>query len=299
MPAPEPVHTKPHGHISRGVRVSLSALAMVVLALIFCPLTLLCIPWRHIRVKLGNAYGKLLTPTILWFLGIRPNVKNPERLGPPGIYVSNHVSAIDTILAMWLCPLGGCAIGKKEVAKIPIFGQLYWLTGHILIDRSDPERAIETLNAGAKFIVDRKLSLWIWPEGTRSRNNRLRSQFKKGFVHLAIATRLPLIPVVVYDADVRWPIGGKIHPGNLEIEVLEPVSTDGWTKETVSEHAHAIWSIFNGALSERQCSPPEGPEEAEGGATKGAGDGSAGAAAQATEGGAGEGDGPESNEPAS
>jgi 1-acyl-sn-glycerol-3-phosphate acyltransferase len=159
---------------------------------------------------------------------------------------------------MWLCPVGGCGIAKKEIARIPFFGWAYWLSGHLLIDRGDREGAIAALAATAQFVRRHRLSIWIWPEGTRSRDGRLLS-FRKGFVHLAIATGLPVVPLVLHGAHQRLPDRSfTLVPGELEVEVLERIDTRSWKRETVDEHVEQVHAVVRRALrpAQRLFEPP-------------------------------------------
>jgi 1-acyl-sn-glycerol-3-phosphate acyltransferase len=110
------------------------------------------------------------------------------------------------------------------------------------------------MNDVATFITDNRLSLWLWPEGTRSRDGQLQP-FKKGFVHAALATQLPIIPVVVHNAAKVWPRGKlRFNPGPVDVEVLKSVSTEGWTAETIDEHVEEVRSIFVERLA---AGPPQ------------------------------------------
>jgi 1-acyl-sn-glycerol-3-phosphate acyltransferase len=197
---------------------------------------LLLIPWRVARVKVCNFYGKTVGRTITWLAGVTPNVAHRERLDTtmPAIYVSNHTSTLDLFIGIWLCPYGGCGVLKKEVARVPFFGQLALLSGHLLIDRGNKERAVEALKGTAEFVKKNRLGIWIMPEGTRSRDGHLLP-FKKGFVHMAIAAGLPVVPVVVHGAHKNWEKGTfRFQPMTLDIEVLEPIDTSAWKRRPVS-----------------------------------------------------------------
>ena len=123
-----------------------------------------------------------------------------------------------------------------------------------MIDRSNRERAIATMDGMARFMTKNSLSLWLWPEGTRSKDGNLQA-FKKGFVHAALATKLPIVPVVVYDAAKIFPRGKlKFNPGPLHIEVLDAIPTDGWTVETIDEHVEMVRDVFVTKLAD---GPPE------------------------------------------
>ena len=76
---------------------------------------------------------------------------------------------------------------------------------------------------------------------------------KKGFAHLAIASGLPIVPIVIRNGHKRWPAKTYlVFPGEFEIEILPKVDTSHWTKETLNDHVAEIQKIYNDALSEDQ-----------------------------------------------
>src|SRR5688572_27960253 len=96
----------------------------------------------------------------------------------------------DPWVSMWLCPTGGCGVAQREVVFIPFFGVAYWLVGHLLLRRDHPVRALEAMGRPAELVRRLQVNVWVRPEGAMSRDDRLLP-FKRGFVHLAIATGLP------------------------------------------------------------------------------------------------------------
>jgi len=223
------------------------AIASTLTILIALPL----LPSRSARIKLCNYYGKIVGYTVVRLAGGTPVVSNRAHLHEsyPAIFVSNHCSTIDLFASMWICPVGGCGIAKKEVAKVPFFGWLYYLSGHLLIDRSNREKAIAAMTEIAGVVRQHNLGIWIWPEGTRSKNGRLKP-FKKGFVHLAIATGLPVVPVAVHGAHTLWQKKELMFvPGELKIDVLPAIDTSGWKAEDAGAIAQDVHDIFAAALT--------------------------------------------------
>ena len=228
------------------LRVFLAGLVMVVASVIFIVLMIPLLPWRVVRIYACNVYGSIAGKSMVWASGANMIFHDRDKVDSqkPAILVSNHSSTLDMWIGMWVCPMGGCGLAKKEIRVVPGVGQLYMLSGHPLIDRSNRERAVATMNGVAEFIVKNGLSLWLWPEGTRSRDGSLQP-FKKGFVHAALATGLPVIPVVVHNAAKVWPRGPlKFNPGPVHVHVLDSVDTSGWSVEHLDEHVEAIRNIF-------------------------------------------------------
>ncbi|PKN56657.1 MAG: hypothetical protein CVU56_15080 [Deltaproteobacteria bacterium HGW-Deltaproteobacteria-14] len=251
---PSPPSRLPHGRLSTALRGLVVLLVVAPLSLLYMVGCLLLLPWRSLRIRAGNAYGKVVGRLILGMVGVKVRVSHRERLraSAPALYVCNHTSTIDMWAGMFLCPFGGCGVAKKEIVKVPFFGWAYLLSGHLLLDRGDRARAIASMEEAQEVVKKHHLSLWMWPEGTRSRDGRLQPM-KKGFVHLAIATGLPVVPVVFHDADIMWPGHTfEIIPGDVRVDVLEPLDTTGWRLETADAHAHELWTRFQAVMGERQ-----------------------------------------------
>ena len=242
--------SKKIGPISFLLRFVLGFTWLTLWSTVCMTLMILALPFRTLRIRIGNFCGKMIGPFITRILGtklINPDSQKLKNSGP-AIYVTNHTSALDIFISMAICPYGGCGIGKKEVVRIPFFGWAYWLSGHLLIDRGNREKAVASMNKLSKFVNDKKLSIWIWPEGTRSRDGKL-IPFKKGFVHLALATGLPIIPVIFHGAHKRWPAKTmQFYPGEVRVEVLNPIDTKDWNKDNIEAHVNQVKSVMSEAL---------------------------------------------------
>jgi len=239
------------------LRFCIGGALLAVGSVLTLALAILLLPWRTARIRLCNLYGHTVGRGIVYLAGATPRVQNRERLdgSMPAIYVANHTSTLDAFLCIWLCPYGGCGVFKKEIVRIPFFGWLAALSGHLLLDRAHHGRAVLALRQTAELVRRHRLGIWIMPEGTRSKDGQLQP-FKKGFVHLAIATGLPVVPVVLRGAQRNWRRGTfTFVPTIVDVEVLEPVSTVGWREETAGDHAEAVRALFAGALARGAALP--------------------------------------------
>jgi 1-acyl-sn-glycerol-3-phosphate acyltransferase len=249
--------------LTSAVRVVLGFLLLAVCSTLCLVAAVLLLPWRIARIYLCNLYGHTLGRGITYLAGVTPVVQGREHLdgSRPAIYVANHTSSLDAFLCIWLCPYGGCGVFKKEIVRVPFYGWLAALSGHLLIDRGNHGRAVEALRKTAELVKRHKLAIWIMPEGTRSKTGELLP-FKKGFVHLAIATGLPVVPVVLHGANRNWEKGTlRFRAMKMDVEVLPPIDTSSWQEDRAGEHADAVHALFADALARK--APAEEPVEHE------------------------------------
>lgn len=121
------------------------------------------------------------------------------------------------------------------------FGLLYWVTGNILIDRENRTKAHGTMNEVARRIHDDDLSVWMFPEGTRSRGRGLLP-FKTGAFYAAIAAGVPIVPVVCSTTQGKIDLN-RWDNGKVICEMLEPIDVSAYDKENVRElaaHCHQL-----------------------------------------------------------
>ncbi len=172
----------------------------------------------------------------LWACGAKVKVIGLENLDPlkSYIFVSNHRSYLDTAVLFAYTGRKMSILAKKELLKIPIFGQGMSFVNIIAIDRSNPEKALESMQK-AKEILEKGYSVGVFAEGTRAMPGELLP-FKKGAFHLALQTQTPIVPVAIKNTD--WMMGksaGTAFPGTIEVVFLPPVETKGYITSEISE----------------------------------------------------------------
>jgi 1-acyl-sn-glycerol-3-phosphate acyltransferase len=199
-----------------GALVFFGGSLVLILLAIFRPFDpKMALLWSRWVPRLGNK-----------IMGIKIEVRNQERMhaSHPCIFIANHQHALDLYTHGGVQQVPMVAIGKKEVLYVPFFGQIFWLTGMIFIDRKNHHSAIETMNDVARQVRERHVSVWMFPEGTRSHGRGLLP-FKRGPFHLAIANQVPIVPVVA--SSYRHLNFNKWNAGKVVIQFLEPISTVG------------------------------------------------------------------------
>lgn len=165
--------------------------------------------------------------------GARVRFQGLERLdwSEPMVIVANHQSWFDVFALGAHLPANRRFVGKEELARIPIFGPAWLACGHIAIDRSDRERAIESLEKAADRAREERLALVFFAEGTRSWDGRLQP-FKKGAFVFAIQAGLPVVPLGISGSRAIMKKGSfRVRPGEIRVRVGRPISVDGLEHE--------------------------------------------------------------------
>ncbi|KAK1305393.1 hypothetical protein QJS10_CPB11g01322 [Acorus calamus] len=234
------------------VRIVVCFATMTVTTAVWAVVMVVLIPWPYERIRQGNVYGHVTGRMLMWILGNPIKIEGLEFSNTKAIYVCNHASPLDIFLVMWLTPTGTVGIAKKEIIWYPLFGQLYVLANHLRIDRSKPSAAIESMKEAARALVENNLSLIIFPEGTRSKTGRLLP-FKKGFVHIALQSKLPIVPMVLINTHNAWRKDSlRVRPSSLTVKFLPPIKTDDWSPDNVDEHVRMVHRLFVDQLPESQ-----------------------------------------------
>jgi 1-acyl-sn-glycerol-3-phosphate acyltransferase len=149
----------------------------------------------------------------------------------PYVVVSNHESFADILLISHL-PWEMKWLSKAELFKVPVLGWLMRLAGDIPVRRGEGRSAVEALQR-CRIVLKRRVSVMIFPEGTRSPTPDMLP-FKDGAFRLAIDTGVPVLPIAVSGTGTALPKHGWLFGrAKAEVRVLEPVETKGLTVKDV------------------------------------------------------------------
>ena len=165
---------------------------------------------------------------ILKLAGIKYKATGLENIekGKAYIYVSNHSSQFDISVLQSSIPGNISMYFKKELAKIPLFGWQLWAGPYVMIDRKNPESARRSLEKAKWLLNERKISVLLFAEGTRSETGEIQ-QFKRGAFNLAGKVGFPIIPVSISGSHKIMQKGSlKINPGTIKVHFDKPVSTE-------------------------------------------------------------------------
>lgn len=136
-------------------------------------------------------------------------------------------------------------VSKRELFFAWPFGLAAWLCGLIFINRMQSDRARGQLCKASSDIKNKKIKLWIFPEGTRRNTGELHS-FKKGAFHVAIDAQIPILPVVF--SSYRTFLDDKnkhFNSGRIIVTTLPPIQTAGLTKEHLEDLIQHTYNAMN------------------------------------------------------
>jgi putative phosphoserine phosphatase/1-acylglycerol-3-phosphate O-acyltransferase len=202
---------------------------------------------RHARNVSATLWGELATAA----LDVRLDIRGEEHLWShrPAVFTFNHQSQLDAVVMARLLQRDFTGIAKKELLNQPFIGQAFRAAGAIFIDRADRKKAIAAMRPAVEALQS-GTSIMIAPEGTRS-PTRILGPFKKGAFHIAMQAGVPLVPVVLHDTSDLMPKGTMFaRSGIVEVEVLPPVDTSGWSRRTMGVHAEEVRALYLEALGQ-------------------------------------------------
>ncbi|MGI0106097.1 lysophospholipid acyltransferase family protein [Salinimicrobium sp. WS361] len=174
---------------------------------------------------------------ILYGMGFFPKIKRERKLvkGESYMLVANHTSMTDIMLMLVAVKNPFVFVGKKELAKIPLFGYFYKRTC-ILVDRQNQRSRKEVFDS-AQRRLNNGTSICIFPEGGVPDDTCvLLDNFKDGAFRLAIDHQIPIVPIVFYDNKKRFPyIFTKGSPGKMRVKIKEFIPTKGLVQQNKKE----------------------------------------------------------------
>lgn len=196
----------------------------------------------------GTAWARLnsfFTPMVVSVSGMETINKNTSY-----IIVPNHQSYYDIfVMYGWLGKYIRWVM-KQELRKVPVFGFCCDKMGHIYIDRSSTQAAIDSLNNAKKTLSDGS-SIIMFPEGTRSATGEL-APFKKGAFRMAFDLGLPLLPVTIMGTkDVLPTQSLNLFPGKVKMIVHQPVDISNYSIDTIEQLMSDVRAIIEEPLKSR------------------------------------------------
>ena len=188
--------------------------------------------WYPYFFKLARIWARF----ILIGMGFKVKIENQQTLqkNKSYMFIANHTSMADIMLMLVSVKNPFVFVGKKELAKIPLFGFFYKRTC-ILVDRSSP-KSRQAVFLMAQRRLKSGLSICIFPEGGVPEEHIMLDEFKDGAFRLAINHQIPVVPLTFKDNKKRFSYtffsGG---PGLMRVKVHEFLETKNLKIDSTKE----------------------------------------------------------------
>jgi 1-acyl-sn-glycerol-3-phosphate acyltransferase len=241
---------------SHAVRTALSVwswLVLGVVVIVWLPLVgitwLVTLPFDKGRYAAGLLFRKLavvhqmLNP--MWRFRVSGTmIDDPRR---PYVVVANHQSFVDILLISHL-PWEMKWLSKNDFFNYPVLGWMMRMAGDIRLVRGQRDSVVAAM-AACRDRLAKKVSVMIFPEGTRSHDGELK-EFKDGAFRLAIEAGVPVLPLAVNGAYTALHKGDwRFDVSDAEVRVLEPIPTDGMTLDDLPQLRDRARGAIEAALA--------------------------------------------------
>ncbi|MDP3677454.1 MAG: HAD-IB family hydrolase [Novosphingobium sp.] len=165
----------------------------------------------------------------------------------PAVFLFNHRNNFDAFFVGALVRTDLAGVGKAELKSNPITRMMAQLMPVAFVERSggtaaEAAKALQPVTA----LIEQGYSIMIAPEGTRIRDMTVPlGSFKKGPFHMAMQAGVPIVPIVIRNAlDVGGRDAKLMRAGTVDIAVLPPVQTGGWSAKTIDKHVAEVRQMF-------------------------------------------------------
>jgi len=188
--------------------------------------------------------------------GVKLNVVGRENVWKqrPAVFIFNHRNNFDAFMAARLVERDFTGVAKKELEKNLMMGPLGKLADVAFIDRADSASAVASLHP-IEELARKGISIMVAPEGTRLDTTEV-GQFKKGAFRMAMAAGIPIVPIVIRNAElVAARDAAAVNPGTVDMAVLPPISVADWTLDDLEPRIEGVRQLFIDTLRNWPDSP--------------------------------------------
>lgn len=203
------------------------------------------LPRELVFYRVAGTWGMLWARSIGIRINRNPINKKYLKRGQSTVLVANHVCFLDLHSISYGIRVPFRALSKIENVKIPVFG--YFIKPAVVtVDRKNAKDRLASLER-MQALVERGVSVLVFPEGTRNpkHDNPLGPRFYDGAFRIAVQQQIPVAPVIISGGRQCMPGGSfQLRPGRIDVEVLEPIPTEGLTLDDVQDLRKKLYEVM-------------------------------------------------------
>lgn len=232
--------------------------------LLFVGIMLILFPFMLIASLFGRVAGgnMIYRLCMLWgdiwfflvFIFHRNYYEQPLEKNKQYIFVINHISYLDAPIIVKAIRRPIRALGKTEMATVPVFGFIYKYAV-VRVDRSSPENRAKSVR-NMMSILKKGISIVVFPEGTFNMTPNPLKDFYDGAFRVAIDTQTPIKPILFLNAYDRMNYRSifSMNPGKNRAIYLEQIPVDGLTQKDLPALKQKVYDLMDSKLREYRAS---------------------------------------------
>ncbi len=211
---------------------------VAIILLLDLPLHL--ITWLIEKAKPGactnfrHGYVRFAVKVIWLLVGGKTTVIGQENIPSDGpvVFIGNHRSNLDPIVALAYIKKPVGFIAKNQLESTPI--ALIMREIHCLfLDREDARKGLKTILTAIDYVKG-GVSMFVFPEGTRNKENDELLPFHAGSFKIATKAKAPIVPVTLVNTGSIFR-DGKLRRVPVVIEFGAPIETENMGRDEQKE----------------------------------------------------------------
>ncbi len=172
----------------------------------------------------------------------------------PVLYIANHRSFFDVFFGYSFIPTPTAFISKDSIRKIPCIAQWMYFLSCSFLDRDDVKSGLEVIKQNVSLVSDRKLSVFVCPEGKRNSTDELY-EFKEGCFRIATRTNCKIVPICytntenIFEAHLPW-----VRKASITMDFGEPIDVASLDRDEKKHLGEMVRQIIQDMYDERRNS---------------------------------------------
>lgn len=240
------------------MRTFLVVLSLIIVAIISIPLYLVAFILKFINPMLSHRFAQRIVIIVfrvwIFFSGADYEIIGRDRVpkDEPVLYIANHRSFFDIFFGYAFIPTPTAFVSKASIKKFPCIAQWMYFLSCSFLDRDNIKSGMEMIKKNISLVTDKKLSVFICPEGQRNNTDALL-EFKEGSFRIATRSNCKIVPICytntenIFEAHLPW-----IRKARVTMEFGEPIDVSALDRDEQKHLGVKVRGIIQDMYDERR-----------------------------------------------